>query len=143
GLQLLVLAGRQGGLEGDRGLQNLHILHAAEDLAHELAAGGGPGAVLDQGHLPVFQGVVGDVVEQVLHGDEDAVVVGGGGENDVAVLEGVGQHIGVVGDRHVVHLHGDPQLGQAAGQNIGRRLRAAVDRGEGDEHALHLGLIGG
>src|SRR5699024_12784343 len=84
-----------------------------------------------------------EVVVQVLHAAGNAVVLGGAGESDVAVLEGVGQHIGVVGDRHVVHLHGAPQLCQAASQDVGRRLGAAVDGGEGDEHALHLGLIGG
>ena len=85
---------------------------------------------------------MGQIPEEIVHGDEDAVVVGGGGKDEVAVLEGLRQHIGVVGDRYVVQVYRDAQLRQTAGQDIGGGLRPAIDRGEGDEHALNLGLIG-
>ena len=82
-----------------------------------------------------------NVVEQLLHGDEDAHVVGGGGEHQMAVLERGGHDVGRRRHRCIEHLHPDTLFRQTAGQHVGSVLRAAVHRGVGDHHAPYLRLI--
>ena len=53
-----------------------HILHLVDDGAHEFSTNGSPCAVLDDGYGAVLQVVSFEVKQQVLHGGENAVVVG-------------------------------------------------------------------
>ena len=110
---------------------------------HDLAAGGRPGAVLDDGDLAVLQVVGGDVVQQLLHGHEHAGVVGRGGKDQVAAAEGVGDDVAGGGHGGVVHAHAHAALGEHAGQDVGGVLGVAVDGGVGQHHALFLGRVAG
>ena len=48
-----------------------------------------------------------EIVEQRFHGDEDAVIIGGGGEGEVAPAEGGGEDFGCIGDGGVKDLRFD------------------------------------
>lgn len=62
GIELGHLSLTQGGLERDLLIVEFHALETGENLGHDLAAGGGPGAVFDQGDLTVLQIVGGDIM---------------------------------------------------------------------------------
>ena len=83
----------------------------------------------------------GNVPQQLIHGDEHPGVIGGRGKHQVAIPKCRRQNVRRWGHGGVKHLHLYPLLRQAAGQDIGRALRVAVDGGVGDHHAPHLRLI--
>ena len=86
--------------------------------------------------------IVGDeVMQQVLHLHKDAVIVGGGGEDQRAAAEGLGHDLIGGGDGGVVHPDGHALFGQTRGQNVGGVLGVAVDGGVGQQDALLLRLI--
>ena len=143
GVQLLQLVFRQGRLQGDVLADELSALQGREQIPHDLAAGGSPRAVFDDGHLAVLKVVGGDVVQQLLHGDEDAGVVGGGGKDQVAAAEGVGDDVAGRGHGGVVHAHPHAPLIELAGQDVGGVLGVAVDGGVGQQHTLFLGGVAG
>jgi hypothetical protein len=109
-------------------------------VVHQAAAGGSPAAVFDQRHLAVGKIVVGDVVEQIFHGDEHAGVVGGGGKDQVAVFESVGEYVAGGRDGGVVHLHVYAAVDQLGGQDVGGVLGVAVYGGVGQQYALLFGV---
>ena len=87
--------------------------------------------------------MVDNVVEQVLHGDVDARVVGGGSKHQVAVAEGRSQDFIGGGVGGVVNFHLDAPLAQLGGQDVRGVGGVAVHGGIGDDHAGFLGGIGG
>ena len=141
GVQLSQLVFGQGGADSDVVPDKLGVFQSGEHLPHQLAAGGRPAAVFHNGDLPALEIVVGDIVEQVLHGDEHAGVIGGGRKDQVAAAESVGQDIACRGDGGVVHAHTHASLHQLGCQNVGSVLRVSVHGGVGDEHALFLGRV--
>ena len=85
--------------------------------------------------------MVGDVVEQILHGDKHAGVIGGGRKDQVAAAESVGDDVACGGNGGVVHAHPHASLHQLGSQDVGGVLRVSVYGGVGDQHALFLGSI--
>ena len=99
------------------------------------------GAVLDQGDLAVLEVVGRDVVQEVLHRDEHARVVGRGREDQVTAAEGVGHDVACGGDGGVMHAHLDALLAEPGRKDVGGVFGVAVDRGVGDHDALFLGGV--
>ena len=116
-------------------------MQGLNDLLHALSGGGRPGAVFQDGVAAVYQLVGRQIVEKLLHADEHAHIIGGGGQNDVAVLKGVGHNAAEGDHRGVAHGDGNTLLRQTAGQNIGSALRVAINGGVGNKHAPDLRLI--
>ena len=87
--------------------------------------------------------MVDDIVQQLLHRDEHAGVVGCGREDEVAVLERVGDDVARGRDGGVVHLDLDAAVGELGGEDVRRVLGVAVDAGVGYQDALDLGGVAG
>ena len=71
-----------GGPDAHQLLPDRQVLHLPQDGPHTLPGGGGPAAVLHQGHLPAPVGLGPQVMEEVLHGREQAGVIAGGGRSE-------------------------------------------------------------
>ncbi|CAN4023953.1 Transposon related HTH domain protein, partial [Dysosmobacter welbionis] len=72
----------------------------------------------------------------------DAQIVGNGGQDDVAVLEALGNQVGHMGVGHVVQGHvGDAPFAELGGQRLGGCLGVAVHGGVDNQHALDFRLI--
>ena len=81
-------------------------------------------------------------MNEFLHEGEDVGIVGGGGQHQLAVAEGILHRLGPVvplhtGDRHL----GAALLLQLLGQQLHGLLRVAVHRGVGDHDALALHAV--
>lgn len=139
--ELVVL---ERGFDGERLVEDVHVLELGEDAAHELAGRRRPGAVFDQGNGAVLEVMRRDVEQRRLHVAEDAGVVRRGREHEVAAAEGLGHDIARVRDGDVIH--GDvahAALSEHGGEHLCRVFRVAVDGGVSDEHAaLLLGRVG-
>ena len=139
--ELIVL---ERGLDGERLIEDGHVLELGEDAAHELAGGRRPRAVFDQGDGAVLEVVRRDVEQRRLHVAEDAGVIRRGREHEVAAAEGLGHDIARVRDGDVVH--GDvahAALGQHGREHLRRVFGVTVDGGVSDEHAaVLLGRVG-
>ena len=140
-VKLAQLAFGQGGFQGDIFTEELDVLHRGDELAHDLAAHRGPAAVFDDGDLALLQVVRGEVVQQVLHRDKHAGVIGGGGEDEVAAAEGIRDDIAGRGDGGVIHADLDAALDKFGGEDVGGILGVAVDRGVGEHDALLFGGV--
>ena len=140
--QLRALALGHGGAERQLLVEDGDVLQLAEQVAHVLAGRRGPRAVFDEGDGTVLQVVRNDVVQQVLHRDEDARIIRRRGKDEMTPAEGRDDDIGRRGDGDIEHDGLHAALAQADGQQLGRVLRAAVDGGVGDHDALLLRGIG-
>ena len=83
------------------------------------------------------------MVDELAHEGEDAGVVGGGGQNQLVVAEGVLHGLGHVAAGQIVD--GDRRaalFAQHVGQRLHGLLRVAVDRGVGDDDAVALRRVG-
>ena len=138
GVQRGELALCKGGFQGDVVADELHVLHGGNQLAHDLAAGGGPAAVLNEGDLALLQVVRGEIVEEVLHRDKHARVIGRGREDQVAAAERVGDNVARRGDGGVIHADLNAALRELGGEDVRSVLRVAVDGGVGEHDALFL-----
>ena len=97
---------------------------------------------MDQGKFAVLQVVRLQVGEQRLHRGEDAIVVCGGGEHDVAAPERLGEDDGGMRGGGVIHRDiPNAQIRQPGGQDIGGILRMAVDGAVGDHDSRLLRAI--
>ena len=77
-------------------------------------------------------------MQEVLHGHEHAVIVGRRGKDQAAAAEGVGEDVAGRNDGGIVHANLHAALGQLDGEDVGRVLGVAVNRGVGDQDALFL-----
>ena len=82
------------------------------------------------------------MLDELPHGREQKAVIGGRGQHQLAVAEGVLHRLGPVvplhtGDRHL----GAALLLQLPGQQLHGPLRVAVHRGVGDHDALALHAV--
>ena len=144
GIHLLGRGLIQGGEDVDGGLRKGQVLALLQHLAHDLGGQRRPGAVLHQGHGAVAEVPLGQVVDELLHEGEHIGVIGGGGQNQLAVAEGIRHGLGHVAPGQIV----DDHLGAAVGaelvrQLLHRGLGIAIDAGIGDDHALGLHGIAG
>lgn len=130
------------GLERDRFADKLRTLEAGQRLFDKAARGGSPRAVFEYGDLAVAQIVVCDIVHEVFHRDENAGVVGGGGEHHVAVLECVRENVRCRGDGGVEHLGLEPALSKLAGEDVHGVLGVTVHGGVCDHDTVFLGSVG-
>ena len=142
GIQLGQLAFLQSGTDGHAGIQNIHILALAEHTPHQIAGSGCPGAVFQQGNGAVLQIVGHQIAEQSLHADENAGIVGGGREDQMAVPECGGHDVGSGGHGNVENPGLDTLFSQLDRQNFHSVFGVAVDGGVGDHHTGLFRCIG-
>lgn len=83
----------QGGSHDNALVQDLHVLHSFQELPHQSAGPDGPGAVLHDGYGPVLHVEGLHVHEEIVHGREDAEIVGHAGQHQVAVSEDIRDQI--------------------------------------------------
>ena len=82
-------------------------------------------------------------MNEFLHEGEDVGIVGGGGQHQLSVTEGILHGLGHVAPGKVVHDDlGAALVHQLLRQQLCRRLRVAVDGGVGDHNAVALHPVG-
>ena len=133
----------EGGEQLHGGVGEGQVLAALEHLAHDLGSQRCPGAVLHQGHGAVLEVPLGQVMDILLHEGEDVGIIGGGGQHQLAVTEGILHSLCHVAAGQVVDNH----LGAALGlellcQQLHSGLGVAIDRGVSDDDALALHPVG-
>ncbi len=128
----------------DGSLGEGQVFAAFQHLFHHLGGLGCPAAVFHQGDGAVLEVSLRQVIDVFPHEGEDVRIVGGGGQNQSAVAEGI-----LHGFRHVVsgqvkdHNLGTALFHQLALQKFDRLFGMAVDGGVGDDDALALHSVGG
>ena len=139
---MFFLGGGGGALEGDGLAEDGDVLHLLQLGTHEFGGLWCPAAVLDDGDGAALPCVGLEVGEEVFDGCEEAVVVGAGGEDDMAGAEAFGYQFadmcvaGVVG-LDATHATLAEQCAKSQGGGFGVAIDAAID----DDHGLLFWLI--
>ena len=142
--ELLTLISLDGGADGNGIGNKVDVLEGFQRLLHQAAGSGCPRAVFDQGNGAVLQVVRHDVVHHGLHLQENARVVGGGGEDQVRAAEGFGDDHRRIGGGNIVHHDVlDALVVKAGGEDLRSVLGVAVNGTVGDHHGLVFGRVGG
>ena len=140
GLAVLI----QGGENLDGGIREGQILGLFEHALHDLRSQRCPGTILNQADGAVLVVPLGQVMDKFLHEGEDVSVVGGGGQNQLAIAEGILHCFGHVAAGQIVDDYlGAALLLQLLGQQLHGSLGVAVDGGVGNHDAFALHPVAG
>ena len=128
--------------DGDEGTYYRAVFHLTDHLGHDSAGGGGPRTVLDEAEAAALVALDLEVIEEVVHGREEACIVGGGTEREGGVAEGVFDGFGLVVAREVGYSYfGGAFLLEDVHQLEGCLAGASVYAGVGYEDAFGFGLV--
>ena len=134
----------QSGQKLHGGVGKGQVLAALEHLAHDLGGQRRPGAVFHQTDGAVLVVPLSQMVDEFLHEGEYVGVIGGGGQHQLAVTEGILHSLGHIGPGQVMDDHLGAALGfQLLHQQLYCGLGVAVDGGVGHHDALALHPVGG
>ena len=118
------------------------VLAAFQGGFHALDGRGCPGTIFDKGHAPFLEAALGKVSQELAHIREDACVVGGGGQHQRVVAEGVlHTFIDVIAGQVVQGDFWNTRVLQLLRQKLGGFFCMAVDGGVADAHAVALRQI--
>ena len=137
------LAFLERGFNGELVVKHGDVFELAEQFRHQLARRGCPGAVFDEGHRAVLQVVRGDVKKRRFHVAENARVVRGGSEHQMAAAERFGNDHRGMRCGNIVHgnlLHAARR--KLGGKDVRCVFRVAVHGGISDHHGVVLRRIG-
>ena len=134
----------QGGENPDGGVREGQVFAAGKHTAHDLRGQRCPGAVFHQSDGPVLEIPFRQMMDEFLHEGEDIGIVGGGGQHQLAVAEGVLHSLGHIAAGQIMHFDlGAALRFQLLHQQLHSGLGVTVNGGVSNHNALTLDTVGG